>query len=133
MLWGPLWPPWWVSPPLWGYRVLPTEALSLPQATALCPHRAGGTERLRGPAGWGPASICQEMGLGRREGDSEGGYKCLLLPKAGSGSRWDRVGGTAEMGGTGHGATTRGLYGVCSMGLRGVREDPEGHGTVTGL
>lgn len=18
MLWGPLWPPWWVSPPLWG-------------------------------------------------------------------------------------------------------------------
>lgn len=116
MLWGPL---RWVSPSLWGYWALPTESLTLPQAAALCPHTAGGgTERLRGAAGWAPAPISQEMGLGCWEGD-----QCLLLSKGERLQLSRGYGGTRETrvrprwGARGW-AITGGLYGVCSTGCR---------------
>lgn len=79
MLWGPLWPSWWVSPPLWGYWVIPTEPLPLPQAAALCHTEPGWHREAQGSHWMGPAPISQ--GMGCREGDSKGGCRCLLLLK----------------------------------------------------
>lgn len=60
MLWGPLWPPWWVSPPPWGNWVVPSESPTFPQALPSPTRGRGGqegTEGLWGRAGWGPAPI----------------------------------------------------------------------------